>query len=252
MADEPTPAEPGQGGAPAETQDKPKTWWEARGFKSEEEALAAWESNQKELTEKNQRLASAERTIQAIVSAPPKAPQAPAEPSAPGYRRYFEGNALEEAYASGDASRFAETLMAGVERAIRNGAVEVYSHQEELRAIRDGFYAENKDLKPYPELVKLYSQEVGSENPNMTVKDAMGEVAKRVRARVAAIKRGEDTPAGETPGAPKPKDALPHSGPGGDGAPAGAPPAKPAEVVEDVAAEVKRRMDLRGKKTILR
>lgn len=256
MADEqPKPGDPGQGEAPAETQDKPKTWWEARGFKSEEEALAAWEDSQKRATEQAQRLAAAERTIQAIVTAQPRTEGAPSSaPKEPGYRRYFQGNALEEAYASGDASRFAETLMSGIERAIQEGAVRVISHQEELRAIRDAFYEENKDLKPYPELVKLFSSEVGAENPNMTVKDAMAEVAKRVRAKVAAIKRGDAPPAGEGAGAPpKPKEALPHSGPGGDGAPAGAPPApKKEDALSEAEAEVKRRLALKEKKTILR
>lgn len=253
---EPVPAEGAgeQGGAP-ETQVKP--WWEARGFKSEGEALTSLDATRTELTETQQRLAEMDRTLKAVVTRLPEtpAPETTPKPEA-GYKRYYEGLDVEGAYASGDPHKNLEVFLAAVDRLQQERTVTLIERQENLREIRRAFFEENKDIAPYQDLVKMISQEVGTQFPQMTLGDAMKEVAKRVRSKVAAIKSGkEDAPApGATGDAPQPKATLPHVGAGGSG---DAPPAAGAPKVEtpatdDVASEITRRINERGRKTALR
>lgn len=257
MADDnPNPADgaPEQGGAP-ETQAKP--WYEARGFKSEAEAFQSFESSQKELTETKQRLAEMDRTLKAVVTRLPETAAAETKPTdAAGYKRYYEGLDVEGAYASGDPYKNLEVTLAAVARFQQEHGMAMIERQENLREIRRAFYEENKDISPYQDLVAMESQKVGVEFPQMTLGDAMKEVAKRVRAKVVAIKSGKDTALapGATGDVSQPKATLPHVGAGGSGdaAPAGGAPKVETPAVDDVTSEINRRIAERGRKTALR
>lgn len=256
MADDnPNPSESTeQGGAP-EAQAKP--WYEARGFKSEAEALASFDNGRTELTSTQQRLAEMDRTLKAVVTRLPEtpAPDAAPKPEA-GYKRFYEGLPVEEAYASGDPHKNLEVYLAAVDRLQRERTVQIIDQQNSLREIRQKFFDDNKDLTPYQDLIKLVSGEVGTEFPQMTLGEAMKEVAKRVRAKVVAIKSGKDEPLapGATGDVTQPKAALPHTGAGGSGdaPPAGGAPEKEKPPSDDVAAEINRRTALRAGKTALR
>lgn len=238
-----------RGGAP-ETQVKP--WWEVRGFKSESDGLASLDASRTELTAAQQRVAELDRTLKAVVTKDPVTP--PEKKVEAGYKRFYEGLGVEEAYNSGDPVKMLEVHMAAMDRLQAERTVELIERHDNLREIRRSFYDENKDIAPYQDLVKTVSAEVGMEFPQMTLGDAMKEVAKRVRARVVAIKSGKEVPV--APGATEEvtKTALPHTGAGGQGneASVAATPRKEEPVVNDVESEVTRRAAERAKRSVLR
>lgn len=240
----------GQGAAPAEAQAKP--WWEARGFKTEAEALAAMDESRSSLTKLQEEHAATRRTLEVVMSRPAET-AAPKAPETPGYRKYFEGLDVEGAFNSGDVPKFVETLMSAVDRQIAERNQTFYRQQEELREIRKAFYDDNKDLAKHEDLVKYFTQQVVAENPNLVLSDAMKEIAKRTRAKVVAIKAGDSVVL--PPGAPsQPKTPLPHTGAGSAGE---APPATPtpepkAPAHDDVTAEINRRVKLREQRSVLR
>lgn len=252
--DNPNPnpaATPGaeQGAAPAGTP-QVKPWWEAKGFNSEAEALSAWDERDRTLTDAQTRAAAAERALQVVTSVP--APEGGnATPATPGYRRYFAGQNLSEAYA--DPERYAEVLLEGAAKMFEEQQTKFAARQEAARKQREAFFKTNKDLEKFPDLVMRHTQQVMNENPQITYAEGAKEVARRARAEIAAIK-SDGTPEANPGGQPKPKDALPHVGAGG--AAGGAPP-NPAPKTEpapqdDVASEIDRRIALRAGKTSLR
>lgn len=247
-----TPPAAGAGAAP-EPSAQAKPWYELKGFKSEQEALAAWDESQRTLSDAQTRAAAAERALEVVTAAPAKADGGNPSPADPGYRRYFQGKNLQESYA--DPEKYGEDLLSATDRLVEDRVTAILARQEAARKQREAFFKDHKDLEPFPELVARHTQSVMTENPRISYADGVKEVARRARAEIAVIKAGgasgAPTPSGEPQ---KPKEALPHVGGGGPETGSPAAPKTPETKTEKdpVQSEVERRIAEREKKSILR
>jgi hypothetical protein len=241
------PASSAQGGAPA-PQEKP--WWEARGFKSEAEAVESMDNSQRTLTKISEENRTLERSLNVMMATRDAGAGAGnGNNNAPGYRRYYEGLDVDEAF-SNSPQKLTEVYLTATDRLVKDRVHQILAQDQEVRETREAFYKSNPELSDHKDLVKFYASELGRENPSMTVSEAMVEVAKRVRKRVSDIKGGnaQGNPGG---GGKPPKEPLPHTGAGGEGGGEGRKedPPKTEGESNPVLDAIKDRLDAREKKT---
>jgi hypothetical protein len=215
-----------------------KPWWEARGFKSETEAIESYDESRKSMTELQERSSNMEKMVRGLMASQPSAPNVGKPDGEAGYKRYFEGVNLAEAY--NDPERYAATILSVADRLSRSVAIQIAEEREALVETRKAFYESNPDLKPFREIVAMVSTDIARENPNMRLADAMTEVATRSRKKIAEIRTGNGAPTLPTNQTGK---ELPHVGSGGTASDGGPKPAsEPKPEMDDIQAAIQDRV----------
>ena len=120
-----------------------------------------------------------------------------------------------------------------LEDKIVNRIVNTYQHNLESaqssQEIEREFYGANKDLKEHVELVDIYAAQIVNQHRSWSKEQIFKETANRVRAKIAAIRKGVDV-----------EEVVPVEGAGGKGDGARKPKAAPknqADAIDDYFAE---------------
>ncbi len=150
-----------------------------------------------------------------------------------------------DALAFGDdfATKYSIPVEAAQEIARRTlaAAREEYRREQsamaQMKDVHDRFYKENTDLVEHKAVVAAFADELQKENPQVSLKEACKEAARRAREYIKKVQDGVQVPA--------PLPVLP-----GGGSRDGQPPAQPDGPVtpeDELRAELKERQDQRAK-----
>lgn len=154
--------------------------WEAAGFKEPQAIWKALEDTKRKLSELGEENSNLTRLMTTVLD-----PGADPGRGTPGGEP--KGSKFGDLLTT-DPDRAAEAIAADAEeRAVRR----IHGEQSRTSTITDiqqRFYTENKDLAPYPEIVRQVFTEVTLKNPKLPIEQGLPEVAARARTRLAEIR----------------------------------------------------------------